>query len=403
MKKGTCALLAALLILGAGVLPARAATLSGRASTQALWFADEFGADHFDLAQYARVNVRQIDAGNTASVTGYGRLWGDVQQGGGLEGRLYYLYLDKRELLKRTNVRLGRQFFFVSAGSALIDGARVEIRPLGPLAVTAAFGRNVRFDETGEETRGGDLAAAMQASLVTIPEGSVDLSYLFSYDQNDLAREVAGLAASKRFGKYGELYTQLRFDILSEVWNEILLGGRTALLAKTTLTAEYFRTIPMFDATSIFSVFAVERYQEALLRAQYELNPKVSLSGEFRHESYGGGDTGDVGEIGARWRPADGTSLYGAGIWRGGTGGNLLGFELSGEKAVLQKYLLGAGIQHDRFRLEDAEGYENATKFWLGADAKLRKNVSVQARIEDTVSDEFDKDIRARLALNFDF
>jgi len=403
MRKGTCALLATLLILGAGALSAQAVTLNGRASTQAFWFADEDGKSHFDLAQYARINARQLDAANTVSVTGYGRASGDFVQGGGVDGRLYYLYLDKKELMKKTDVRVGRQFFFVSAGSAIMDGARADVRAFGPITLTVAGGRNVLFDTTGEETRGGDMAAGVQLSLVGISQLSADLSFLITYDESERAREVAGLAASKRFGKYGELYTQLRYDVISEVWNEVQVGARTAVLSKTTLTAEYFESIPTFDATDIFSVFAVEHYQEALLRAQYDLNPKVSLSGEYRHEGYGGDDSANVGELGARVRPSDGTSVYAAGIWRGGTGGNLVGFELSGDKVIDKKFLLGAGIQYDKFRNEEAEEYETATKFWIGADAKIRKNISAQARLEDTVSDRFDKDFRARLALNYDF
>ncbi|MBI5418938.1 MAG: hypothetical protein HZA60_02510 [Deltaproteobacteria bacterium] len=403
MKRCTRFLLVALLILGVGVPTARAAALSGRASTQALWFSDEFGADHFDLAQYARFHARNFDAANTVQVSGYGRAWGDVQQGGGVEGRLYYLYLDKKGLPGQTDVRVGRQFFFVSAGSAIVDGARVDSRPFGPLAITAVGGRHVKFDVTGEETRSGDIAAAVQASLTNIPQGSLDLSYFVSYDENDLAREGLGLAASKRFDKYGELYTQLRFDLLSEVWSEIQFGARTAILPKWTFNAEFFRTVPVFDASSIFAVFAVERFQEILLRAQYDLGKRISLNGEYRNESFGGGDTANVGELGVRYRPADGMSLYGAGIWRVGTGGNLAGFELSGDKVVLQKYILAAGVQHDSFRRELSNSYDSATRFWIGGEAKVRKNLSVQARVEDTVSQRFSKDIRARLALNVDF
>ncbi len=403
MKKGIRALLAALLILVAGALPARAVTLGGRASTQAYWFADEEGKSHFDLAQYARLNVRQIDAANTVSLTGYGRAWGDFVQGGGVDGRLYYLYLDKKELVKKTDVRVGRQFFFISAGSAIVDGARVDVRALGPVTLTVAGGRNVLFDTTGEETTRGDMAAGVQLSLTGIPQLSADVSFLITYDESERAKEIGGLSANKRFGKYGEIYTQLRYDFLSEVWNEVQVGARTAVLSKTTITAEYFETIPVFSSTDIFSVFAVEHYQESLLRAQYDLNPKVSLFGEYRHEGYGDDDAANVGELGTRFRPSDGMSVYAAGIWRSGTGGNLVGFELSGDQAICNTYLVGAGVQYDKFRNEEAQEYETATKVWIGGNAKLRKNLSAQARVEDTVSDRFDKDIRARLALNYDF
>lgn len=403
MKRCTRIFLVALLILGAGTLSAQAASLSGRASTQALWFSDEFGADHFDLSQYLRFHARQLDAADTVSVSGYGRAWGDAQQGGGVDGRLYYLYIDRKGLPKQTDVRLGRQFFFVSAGSAIVDGARVDTRPFGPVAITVVGGRHVFFNTTGEGTKRGDFAAAVQASLTNIPGGSMDLSYFTSYDENDLAKEIVGLSASKRFSKYGELYTQLRYDMISKVWSEIQVGARSAILPKFTFNAEFFRTIPVFEATSIFSVFAVERFQEVLFRAQYDMDPRLSLSGEYRNESYGGGDTANVGELGLRYRPRDGMSLYGAGIWRNGTGGNLAGFELSGDTVFRKNYILSAGVQHDNFRRELMDSHDSATRFWIGGEAKLRKNVSVQARIEDTHSQQFKQDVRARLALNVDF
>lgn len=73
MKRRISALFAALLILGAVAPPARAVTLGGRSSTQALRFPDEFGKDHFDLFQYLRCNARLFDKGDAVQVTGYGR------------------------------------------------------------------------------------------------------------------------------------------------------------------------------------------------------------------------------------------------------------------------------------------------------------------------------------------
>ena len=402
MKRIQHVLLVALLLLGTGAPAARAATLSGRGSTQALWFADEFGTDHIDLAQYLRVSARQLDSADTLRLHGYGRAWGDTAVGG-VQGRLYNLYLDKKEIAKRTDVRVGRQFFFVGAGSGIVDGARVDTRAIGPLAITIVGGRDVIFSTTGEATHKGDIAAAVQVGLTIIPEGSLDLSYYLKYDENDLAREIYGLTANKRFGKTGELYTQLRFDYLSEVWSEIQVGARTAVVPRLTLNAEYFRSIPVFDASSIFAVFAVERFQEFLLRADYDLTALISLRGEYRNESFGGGDDANAGEIGVRYRPMDGTSIYGAGIWRVGTGGNLYGFELSADRVFLKKYTVAAGIQRDSFRRELMNDYDVATRFYAGCEARLLKNVSVAGRIEDTISDERSRDLRARLALNYDF
>lgn len=403
MKRCTRILLVALLILGVGVPAAQAFSVNGRASTQVLWFTDESDRDHIDLAQYARFYARNFDSGNTMSVTGYGRARGDIQQGGGVEGRLYYLYFDKRELVRKTDVRVGRQFFYTGAGSAIVDGARVDTRILGPLAVTLVGGRHVFFDLTGEGTTGGDVAAAAQVELTVIPEGSVALSFFTTYDESELARQLFGLTANKRFSSYGELYTQLRFDYLSEVFSEIQAGARTAIVPPLTLKAEYFRSIPVFDASSIYVVFAVEEYQEILLRADYDLTARITLNGEYRNESFGGGDHANVGEAGVRYRPRDGVNLYGAGIWRVGAGGNLYGFELSGDMVFRKMYTLAAGVQQDSFRRELASGYGDATRFWVGAEARIRKNLAVSARIQDTLSDKYDHDVRGRIALNYDF
>ncbi|RJP22272.1 MAG: hypothetical protein C4529_06095 [Deltaproteobacteria bacterium] len=404
MKRWTdVVLMAALFVFCGGVYPARAVTFGGKVSTQAMWFSDEFGADHFDLAQYVRASARHFDKGDTVQVSGYGRATGDAQQGGGVDGRLYYLYLDKRGAAKATDVRVGRQFFFVSAGSGIVDGARIDTRIAGPIAFTLVGGRNVLFHTTGEATKRGDAAFAAQASLMNLPDAHLDLSCYLTYDENDLAKELVGMSGSKRVGKYGELYTRLRYDVLSEVFGEIQLGGRSAFFPKVVLNAEYFRSIPVFEATSIFSVFAVDRYQEVLLRADYELTPKVTLSGEYRNESYGGGDKANAGEAGVRYRPADGMSVYGAGIWRVGTGGNLAGFELSGDLVVRKDFLLSAGLQRDSFRRELMTGHDDATRIWAGVDARIRKNVSASARIEDTISDQYSRDVRGRLALNVSF
>ncbi|MGE5188579.1 MAG: hypothetical protein ACM3NF_00815 [Gemmatimonadota bacterium] len=402
MKRLPHFLLVALLILGIGAPPARAATLSGRASTQAFWFADEFGSDHIDVAQYLRFAARQLDANDTLRLNGYGRAWGDTAIGG-VQGRLYNLYLDKKEIVKGTNVRVGRQFFFVGAGAGIVDGARIDTRAVGPLAITVVGGRDVIFDTTGEATHGGDIAAAVQVGLTNIPDGAIDLSYYLKYDESDLARETYGLTANKRFGGIGELYTEIRFDAISEVFSEIQVGARTAIIPRLMLNAEFFRSIPVFDASSIFAVFAVDRFQEIVLRADYDLSALVALHGEYRNESYGGGDTANVGEAGVRYRPMDGTSIYGAAIWRVGTGGNLYGFELSADRVFLKKYTLAAGIQRDSFKRELMNDYDDATRFYVGGEARLLKNVSVAARVEDTISDQVSKDLRARLALNFDF
>jgi hypothetical protein len=403
MKQPVATLAMALLIL-CGLSPvAGAVSLTGRSSTQADWFADEQESRHMDVAEYLRINVRQFDAADTWQVAGYGRAWGDVVHGDDVEGRLYYLYLDKKGLPAKTDVRIGRQYFFVSAGSALVDGARIDTRPVGPIALTLVGGRNVLFSSNGEFTHGGDIAAGAQLAVTSIPDGSLNLSYLVTYNQSDLATEKVGLAADQRFGRIGEVYTQLRYDVLSEVWNEIEAGVRTSIVPRLNLSAAYFWSLPTFEATSIFSVFAVNRYQEASVKAEYELSKMAAIECEYRNESYGGGDTANAVEAGVRYRPTDASSIFFAPSWRNGTGGKLAGFELSGDTVVLQKYTLAAGLQYDTYQRDDMTNERSATRVWLGGDVKLLKDVSFSARVEDNMNANWHNDVRARMALNVDF
>lgn len=403
LGKGLSSLLLVLLV--AAPTATWAASLSGRASTQLMAYSDAFGQDHVLAQQYLRAHARGFDNAGTLTLSGYGRVSGDIQHGDEFEGRLYYLYLDKQELLPKTDLRIGRQFVYVGAGSAIIDGGRLDIHPFDRITLTGAGGRHVVFDLNGEATGQGDYATAFQLSFDATPDGSASVSWFRSHDESDLARDTLGFEGNKRFGKYTEAYSQLRANLVTDVLSEIDAGVRTTLGTNLTLGAEYLRTIPEFDATSIYSSFAVESFEYGALRAQYDSSSNLSFTGEYRHERYGDGGKGNGAEAGVRYKPWDGSlgSLYGGAIWRTGAGGNILGFELSGDYTCSVGTLLVGGIQRDAFQTDMMTDARHATKFWGGIEKKLAKNLALSGRVEDTITTSTDKDVRARLTLNVNF
>jgi hypothetical protein len=399
---GIRALLTVLLLVAFWAPQAAAVTLSGRSSTQA-WFApDDFGNDRYDFAEYFRFNARGFRTSGSELVTGYARVSGDPTDGEGVHARLYHLYLDLPDLGKAVGVRLGRQYVYTGAGSALLDGARLDVHPALPVALSVAGGRNIQYSPTGEDTKRGDFAGTFQLGLADTSQGSLDLSGFVSYDESELAKKLVGLSASRRFLGNSEIYGQARLDLISEVWSELQAGVRTHAVESLSLSADYFRSIPNFDATSIYAVFAVDRYQEAALKAVWEVTPLLTANLSGRNESFGG-DHANEGELGLRYRQAAGVMLYGAGIWRNGEGGRLLGCELSGDAAVAERHLLSAGFQYDVYKRDLMTGQESASRLWLGAESKVRKDVSVSARLENSWNENFSHDLRARLALNVDF
>ncbi|HEY5997151.1 MAG TPA: hypothetical protein VIU29_09010 [Candidatus Deferrimicrobiaceae bacterium] len=378
-------------------------TMNGRSSTQASFEPDDSGADSFRLAQYLRVDARDLRKGGAELVTGYARLSGDPQDGEGVHARLYHLYLDKPDIGKVAGIRLGRHYSYTRAGSALLDGLSLDIHPAGPVAMSVAGGRNILFSPTGEETKRGDFAGSFQVGLANIPQGSLDLSGFVAYDESELAKELVALSGSKRLFGNSEIYGQARLDLISEVWSELQAGVRTHAIEDLSLSADYFRSIPNFNATSIYAVFAVDRYQEIALKAVYEITPNLTANLSGRNEIYGEDGGANEGELGFRYRRSDGFMLYGAGVWRNGEGGRLLGFDLSADASVAEKYLLTAGFQHDIYKRDLMTGEETASRIWLGGESRIRRDISVSCRLEDGWNANFSHDLRARLALNVDF
>ena len=101
------------------------AEVHGRSSTQFQWYNDVFTDKKVaEFGEYLNLSITKIDKAEKFSIQGYGRATQDVRNGQGLNGRLYYLYADYRDLFDKVDIRLGRQFVNYAAGSALIATSR---------------------------------------------------------------------------------------------------------------------------------------------------------------------------------------------------------------------------------------------------------------------------------------
>lgn len=127
------------------------AEISGRSSTQFMFFNNELlEKRQVQFAEYLRLGITNIDKEGKFNVYGYGRLSQDMNVGEGGAGRLYYLYGDYRDLYDKVNLRIGRQFVNLAAGSAIVDGGQVTLKNVGPVAFTVLGGHDVIFGQTGE-------------------------------------------------------------------------------------------------------------------------------------------------------------------------------------------------------------------------------------------------------------
>ncbi len=404
MKKGFTALFL-IILLSPLAFPHPGYCLSheGVTSTQFFWYNDFFDETHFDGNQLLKLQLNEINRNPKLRIDLYGKVWTDFSEGEGSHGRLYDAFLEVKDIFKHTDIRLGRQFVYMTAGSSTIDGLRVDYRLPGIFGISLAGGRDVLFSETGEFTREGDYAWGLNAYLLKYSGTSLSLSYYQKYDEHDLAREIVGVNFSQNIRDNLNFYLESSFDITSELFNLVQTGFHFDPVENLFLTAEYYLTNPNFDSTSIYSVFAANNFQRILARGQYRISPKASLEFELAHQEYGDGGDGNEAVISCNCTPFEGTSFLGKLIFRDGDGGDVVGFEVSGSHSFTDALSAAAGIQYDSYERDYMTTSEDAQRYWIGGSYVVSEQVKVSLRIEDSENKNFNHDLRSRVSFNLAF
>lgn len=371
-------------------------------STQFLTGDDLLGESQTIVAQYMRFSYDP--EGKKFSAAGYGRFWKDFSGGkirnDELSGRLYYLFLEYKPI-DTLSLRAGRQFMAFTAGNSIIDGLRVDVHDFGPVGITFAGGRDVLFSLDSEDTGDDNYFVGVDIHLNKIKSTQLGISYVRKYDESELSREEFGMNF-RYFYRYAIPYAEVRYDRLSKAVDEATLGVDFFPLNNLMIKGEFYHAYPTFDSTSIYSVFAVDKYREYLLRAEYSLDSPVTLFASYAKQTYEDSENADSFTVGSRMSPSDKLTVSAAVDYRNGYGGNLWGFEVIGDYRAMKKLLLSAGIQYDTYRRPDESGNNYAQRYWLGGRWSATKNTSVSARIEDNVNENFDHRPSARIAFNWD-
>jgi len=404
-----------LLLLTLAPAGALAADIKAQSSTQYLWYNDPFqDRNQGDLLQYVKFSATKIDAANRFSTVGYGRVSqqfdssNEAARGDSDDvlGRIYFLYLNYAFSEDRGDIRLGRQFVAVGAGSGTIDGARVDVRNYGPVAISVFGGYNVVFAETTDRTETGNYLTGASAGGSFFKGNNVEVSYLRKYDESDVVRETAGLHVDQTVLEKIKGYADLRYDIVHEAYGEFLAGIHAVPFSERmlTLTAEYYSSYPTFDADTVYTVFAVTRYQEALGRVDWIVNPEWTLYGSYTRADYDG-PTANVGTFGVRNRSKSvkGLTVNASLDIRRGYPGDLTGCRASADYAFGKKALLAAGAAYDSFQRDSMQDGFNAKKFWAGGSYAVRKDMVVKVRVEDAVDRLSSNEIQGRASVDFSF
>ncbi|HTP63936.1 MAG TPA: hypothetical protein VMJ66_00995, partial [Geobacteraceae bacterium] len=322
---GVRSLLAALLALSLlCAAAAQAVEIHGKSSSQLLWYNDFYNGRTTELAEYLQISITKLDEAGNYSIYGYGRGTQDLTSGNGINGRLFYLYLDCRNLFDKVDLKVGRQFVNVSAGTTIIDGGQIDVKNIGPVGLTFFGGRNVVFGINGEISHSGNYALGMAAYLTGFKKTDLDVSWFRKWDQGDVARDSVGASFKQYLLDNIKVYGNARYDLTGEVFNELLGGIKYFPTPNLIFTGEYYQSYATFDATDIFSVFATNRYMEGVIRGDYTINEKVSVHAGYSRQNYGDHDgDANVYEVGFTLHPIPTLSIGLAYDRHDGYGGNL--------------------------------------------------------------------------------
>ncbi len=386
-----------------------AATYSGRSGTVLEWYDTAESETAVPAYQYLQLHIKDL-VSSGYNFKFYGRLAGDVADEADVDSRLYYAYLEKRNLLSDLDLRLGRQFIATSAGASIMDGLRLDYSFLQNYKLKAFVGGDVLYYEgynlsdliDGFELGGSFLGGSLE----------MNGSYLQKWDNALLAKELIGFDADYRWNSSLRIYNELQWDVISERLSYALLGGKYRIASPLTLRLEYLYSLPVFSSTSIYSVFAVEEYEEFMAELTWRQSRDFQYFARLTHEFYDEFSDADVLEIGVeKLRTAN---LYGylSAIYRSDDDGQgMYGCKLYGNYQFLPRLRAGLGVNLDvlerdiaYYDSDDSDQNETtSTRIWLDARYDWTKSINTTAKYEYIESDIWDYYHRGTLRLNVNF
>jgi hypothetical protein len=389
---------------------ARAAEVQVTSSTQYLRYGDYLSEenDQQDVAEYLKLSA-SFDEKGDIRVEGYGRIIGQLTTSiesrneitDDIVGRLYYLYLDYRNLLpNHLDLRLGRTFVGSPANPGIVDGGQVTGRNLlvKGLGATAFGGRRVFLDNKSELPFDDDYLWGGSAFFDAPRMTRVEVSYARELLSSELAREATAIDVTTTPSATWNVFGRYKYDMQASRASEILLGAKVAPVEKLTLRAELYQSAPTFDSFSFYSHFDVENYQQASLAAEYRFGAVARLSASYAYEKFDADETANLFGVGLWARPIPSLTLDLAYENRTGYAGDLDGIRGQASFTFWKATVL-AGADYDDFKRQ-ASREGTAKRYWAGADVRLNKTFGIGLRGERRETFYFDPSYQGWLVVD---
>ncbi|MDH3390756.1 MAG: hypothetical protein OEL85_03035 [Desulfobulbaceae bacterium] len=384
----------------------KAATFSGRSSTTVEWFDDANEETAVPIYEYILLNVRDIDE-NGLNFKGYGRLATDTQNVVDVDSRLYYAFLEKKGLFSdRMDFRFGRQFVATTAGASIMDGLDLTLKNVGPLRFRLFGGGDATYYEDYDQS---DLIWGAEVNGLFLQDSlNIGLSYIQTWEESELTKELIGIDFDYDRENLINLYSEVQLNYINDVVSYFLVGAKYYQNPKWNLRAEYLYSLPVFTSTSIYSVFAVDEYEEVMAEFSYNLAVGLRAFGRYTQEMYKEFSDANVFEAGIEKIRTNQFSGYLAGVYRNDEDGQ----DLKGIKARLaymffKKLHAGVGANVDvldrRIDFANNEDETTSSLLWLYGTYSFTERIDVQLKLERAESGLWDEYYRGKVRLNISF
>jgi hypothetical protein len=385
---------------------ARAAIFSGRSSTVIEWFDDANEETAVPIYEYILLNVRDID-NDGLNFKGYGRLATDTQNVVDVDSRLYYAFLEKRGVFNnKVDFRLGRQFVATTAGASIMDGLDLTFNNVGPVNFRLFGGGDATYYEDYDKS---DLVWGAEVNGLFIQDRlNLGLSYMQTWEESELTKELIGFDFDYDRENLINVYSEFQFNYINNVTSYFLLGGKYYKNSKWNIRTEYLYSLPVFTSTSIYSVFAVDKYQELLVEYTYNIAVGLRAFGRYTHEIYQDFNDANVIEAGIEKIRSKQFSGYLTVVFRNDSDGqDLRGFKARAAWMFNKKLQTGVGANIDvldrRIDFENNEDETTSSLLWLYGTYSFTDRVSVQLKLERAESALWKEYYRGRARLNIRF
>ena len=399
-------------VLIAAALPqfARAGDVQVTSSTQYLRYSDFLSGttDQQDIAQYLRLNAT-FGEKDAIRVQGYGRIDGQLtdsveprnELAKHLTGRLYYLFLDYRDLLPdHLDLLAGRTFVGAGAIPGIVDGVQLTGRNLGApgLGVTAFGGRRVFLDNKSELPFDDDYLAGGSVYFDTSMMSRAEASYAREYRSGRVARDIAAVDLTTTPTSMVSVNGRAAFDLVSSRANELRLGVKVAPIPLLVLSGEFYQSAPTFDRDSFYRFFGVEQYRQFSLGAEYRFGSLLKVFGNYAYERFDSNENANLVGAGFSLRPLENFFLNASYEHRSGYAGRLGGLRASAgytyDIATIQ-----AGADYDDFKRQDSRD-GTAKKYWAGVNVAFNKTFGAAVRAERDENFQFNHSYQGYVLLD---